>query len=184
MELSQEEIYVRQQLEELYPQLLINAKKTCGAAFDKHGLDLLSVAIEFFLTKPIEVQVKAFRERKAENFITFIMGTQLKSSTTRFYQLYRRHHESQRELYDNYDYGYEYVSYNDAFEDEPSELMECIHCEVEKLDPYLRMLVKEKIMGDKKYTEIEDLYHINYGALKRDKEKVLNQIREKCKNYL
>jgi len=182
--LTEEEIFVRKEIEKIYPQLLINAKKTCGAAFDKHGLDLIALCVEFFLTKPLKDQLNTIANKKLENFITFMMAMQLKSGSSKFYYQYRKHHESQRELYPNYDYGQKYIAYNTAFNDEESEIVTCIKCEINKLDPYTKMLVNEKVIEGKTYTEISNTYNIQYNTLKRDTTKVIKQIQLTCKNLL
>jgi hypothetical protein len=185
MELSKDEVFVRKQLEEIYPQLIINSEKTCGYHFDKYGLDLLSVCITFFLEKPIEVQLKTIRDGKLENFITFMMAVQMKSGSSHFYHKYRKHHTKQRELFLDYDYGDSYKVVNNAFnEPEHKKFLECVLCEVEKLDPYLKMIVKERVMNGRKYTELVDKYYINYPALKKDQEQVLKKLKEKCKHLI
>ena len=181
-ELTKEEKFVRDELSKIYPQLVINARKTCGYAFDKHGLDLIAVCVEFFLNKPLEAQLKTIENNKLENFITFMMGMQLKSGSSKFYTQYRRHHESQRELYFNFDYGDKYLATNDAFEEEEDEVVTCIKCEIEKLDPYMKMLVKEKVLEGKTYTYISETYNINYSSLKTDTNKAIKIIREKCQD--
>ena len=183
-ELSQDEKMIRKEIEKIYPQLLINARKTCGYAFDKHGLDLIAVCVEFFLSKPLEDQLKTIKNNKLENFITFMMAMQLKSGSSKFYKYYRKHHESQRELYFNFDYGDKYIQYNDAFQDEESEIITCIQCEIDKLDPYFKMLVQEKLIGEQTYTHISKKYDINYNALKKDTNKAIKTIQEKCKHLL
>lgn len=183
-ELSQDEKMIRKEIEKIYPQLLINARKTCGYAFDKHGLDLIAVCVEFFLNKPLEDQLKTIKNNKLENFITFMMAMQLKSGTSKFYKYYRKHHESQRELYFNFDYGSKYIETNTAFEDEESEVINCIQCEIDKLDPYFKMLVQEKLIGEKTYTYISEKYEINYSSLKKDTNKAIKKIQEQCKHLL
>ena len=185
MELSKDEIFVRKQLEEIYPQLIINAEKTCGYLYPKHGLDLLSVCITYFLEKSLEVQLKTIRDGKLENFITFMMGVQMKSGSSHFWHKYRKHHTKQREFFIDYDYGDMYRVTNNAFkEPEHKQFLECLLCEIEKLDPYLKMIIKEKVMNGRKYTEIVDQYNINYPALKKDQEEVLNQLKETCKHLI
>ena len=183
--LSKDEQFVRRELTKIYPQLIINARKTCGQAYDKHGHDLLALAIEFFLLKPLEDQLLTIKNGKMENFITFIMATQLKSGTSKFYTTYRRHHEKQRELYDNYDYSKyetEMVSYNDAFEDEESELMACIRASMKELNIYHQMLIEEKILNNKTYKHISKTYNINYASLKKDTVEALDQIKQLCQH--
>ena len=182
-ELTEEEKFIREEVRLIYPQLLINAKKTCGAAFDKHGLDLIAVCVEFFLSKPLQDQLDTIANNKLENFITFMMAMQLKSGSSRFYRDYRKHHEKQRELYSNFDYGWKYVEYNDAFKDEESEVVTCIKCEIEELDPYMKMLVKEKLIENKTYVEISERYDINYNSLKKDTGRAIKKIKEKCQSF-
>ena len=180
--LTKEEEFVRDEISKIYPQLVINSRKTCGYAFDKHGLDLIAVCVEFFLSKPLEAQLKTIENGKLENFITFMMAMQLKSGSSRFYYQYRKHHESQRELYFNFDYGSNYIETNAAFEDEEDEVVTCIKCEIEKLDPYMKMLVRERVIENKTYTYISETYNINYSSLKTDTNKAIKIIREKCQD--
>lgn len=180
--MTKEEIQIRKALTKVYPQLLINAKKVCSYSFDKYGLDLIAVCVEFFLRKPLEAQLKTIEDNKLENFITFMMAIQLKSSTSKFYKEYRQHHIKQRELYDiSYEkYGFESVT-NDAFEDEPNRLIECIQKQITKLDPYSQMLIRERVILESSYTDISKRYNINYPSLKRDTDKALTEIKELCK---
>lgn len=184
MILNEEEKLIRKELGRIYPQLILNAKKTCGYAFAKHGLDGLAVAIEFFLSKPLEDQVRTFKEGKMENFITFILAVQVKSGTSKFYTQYRKHHENQREIFPDYNYGDKFQILNDAFIDEENEVVACIKCEISKLDPYLKMLVNERALEGKTYTSISETYDINYNTLKKDTQKAILKIKNKCKPLL
>mgnify|MGYP003632468107 CR=1 FL=1 len=182
--MTKEEIFIRKALTKVYPQLVINAKKVCSYSFDKYGYDLIAVCVEFFLRKPIEAQLTTIENNKLENFITFMMAIQLKSSSSKFYREYRQHHLKQRELYDiSYEkYGFSSVT-NDAFEDEPNELIECIKAQMETLDPYSKMLINERVILESSYTDISKKYNINYASLKRDTDKALTEIRELCQQY-
>lgn len=181
-ELTEEEVWVREELAKLYPQLVINCQKTLGAAYNKHGGDLLAVCVEFFLNKPIATQVRAFKEGKAENFITFMMGMQSKSGSSKFYNEYRRFNEGIRDLYDNYDYDYllEVSKGPEPFEDEVSELMQCINQQMDDLNPYEKMLIQERVIKGSRFVEIADTYDINYTSLSSELKKVLKKIKNKC----
>jgi len=183
--MTKEEIFIRKALTEVYPQLLINAKKVCSYSFDKYGLDLVAVACEFFLLKSEEAQLKTIEDGKLENFITYIMSVQLKSSTSKFYKEYRQHHIKQRELYDiSYEkYGFDPV-HNEAFEDEPNRLIECIKAQMKTLDPYSSMLINERVILESNYTDISKKYSINYASLKRDTEAALTQLKKLCKHFI
>lgn len=176
-ELTQEEVYVREQLTKLYPQLLINCQKTLGAAYDKYGGDLIAVAVEFFLNKPIEVQVKAFKEGRAENFITFIMAMQSKSSTSKWYHEYRKFHEKQREYFTE-----SYLYSSEDKEDEDDDRMLCIKQAIKQLNPYEKMLVECKVLKGMKFTEIEEYYDIPYSSLASELKKTLNKIKKQCQH--
>lgn len=184
MELTDKELRVRKELTKLYPQLLINAQKTCGAAFDKHGLDLIAVAVEFFLKKPIDVQIEAIENNKMENFITFIMASQLKSGTSHFFTHYRKFHEKQREFYPEFDYGSKYTAYNTPFKEEDNLPLECLKHHISELDPYNKMLAEEHFMKGENITKISKKYNINYGHIKRDKDLLVKKLKRKCQHLL
>ena len=187
MKLSKEEEYVREQLAKLYPQLIINAKKTAGAMFDKHGLDLIAVAIEFFLNKPIEKQLEAFEKGKAENFITFIMSMQLKSGSSKFYSEYRKHHEKQREFYSNYNYSKysdDHIVHLEVFTDEPDLHIECLKCEVEKLNAFESMIFQRMLTNKETATALSKEYKIPYHNFKIAAEDIKTKIKRKCKHFL
>ena len=183
MELTKDEKFVRKELDKLYPQLEINARKTAGAAFPKYGYDLIAVAIEFFLKKPIEKQLEAFETGKAENFITFIMSMQLKSGSSFFYTHYRRFHEKQREFFPNYRYPNKDFDTTLGYpEEDPS--VTCIKKMVEDLDPYERMLFNEVIIEKKTLKEIKEKYNINFHHLSRDVKAIKQRIKTKCQKFL
>lgn len=184
MKLTEEDKIVRKELEDIYPQLLINAEKVCGAAFNKHGMDLLAVGIEQYLKKPIEYQLKVISDGKLEHFITHIMNFQLKHATTHFYHHYRKHHEKQRELFPNYDYGTNFQI--DGWEENhkgDDDAMLCVKHHMKKLDPYRKMLVDEYVINGLKFNHISKKYNIGYHNLKKDLNKVLKEIKALC-NYL
>lgn len=184
MELTEEEKLVRKELEKIYPQLEINARKTCGAAFNKHGYDLLAVAIEFFLKKPIEVQIDAVENNKMENFITFIMGMQLKSGSSYFYTHYRKHHEKQREFFDNYKYDESQIVFDTPFQDEEKLVSSCVKKQISLLPPYEKMLVKQLVELENTYTYVSKKFNIPYPYLKRDLKKLLKNLNKKCKHLV
>lgn len=178
-ELTQEEIYVREELTKLWPQLQINERKVLGAAYDLYGGDLLAVAIEYFLEKPIEVQVDAFENKSAENFITYIMNLQAKSSSTKFYGHYKKHTINMREYYPD-SYLYDQQKEEDTSDD---DLMLCIKEAVKKLNPFERMLVEKRIIEGLGYDEIREQYDIPYSALSNEITKVKKKLKKLCQHY-
>ena len=169
---------VDQHLTEIYGQLQINCKKTLGAAYDKHGGDLLGLALTFFLEKPLDVQYQSVIDGKCENFITFIMGFQSKSGTSKWFSQYRRFHESQREYYtDHYQYD---VEKEDKYEDD--DMMLCIKESIKTLTPYEKMLIEAKVIKGMRFTEISETYEIPYSSLASELKKTLNKLKKKCQH--
>lgn len=181
-ELTKEEIRVREELTKVFPQLKINCKKVCGQGFDKWGDDLLQLSIEMFLEKPIEDQIETVDKGKLENFITYIMNFQLKrGKTTRFWHTHRKFVGNTRELFVG-TYDYNYNGMKEPFEDELSDLQECINKQMSKLDPFEKMLLTEKIQWGSKYTEIAKKYDIPYNQLQHGLKKTLKKIKEICQH--
>ena len=185
MELTQDEIKVRKALTDIYPQLIINCEKVCGAGYNQWGDDLLTLAIEFFLEKDTDYQLKVIGDGKIEHYITKIMNVQLKLGTTKFYHKYRKFSEKQRELYPNYNYGSAYITNSEPFADEMSDCATCIQKEIDKLDPYLKMLAEERLINGRKFIDISRKYNnISYTSLKKDSEALQAKIKRKCQKYL
>jgi DNA-directed RNA polymerase specialized sigma subunit len=178
-ELTKEEVWIRQELTKLYPQLQINERKVLGAGYQLYGGDLLAVAIEFFLNKPIDNQVEAFNQGTAENYITWIMNIQAKSTTTKFYAEYKRHTIRMREYYpDNYLYDQQKVEDNSD-----DDLMVCLKQAIKQLDPYEKMLVEERIINGAGYDEIVEKYDIPYSSLSNELTKLKKKLKTLCKHY-
>lgn len=181
--LSEDEVYVRKELAKIYPQLQVNIRKVCGMGYDKWGPDLLSLAIEMFLEKKVETQLKTIADGKLENFITYIANFQLKiGKTSRFYHRFRKHSNSHREYFANYDYNID-PEFPTPFEDEKSMLDICIEKETKNLMPYEKMLIQKRVQQNWKFTELEELYNIPASTMARDVKRILKEIKNKCKKY-
>ncbi len=180
--LTKEEIRVREELTKVFPQLQINARKVCGQGYSKWGDDLLQLSVEMFLEKPIEVQITTIDKGKLENLITYIMNFQLKrGKTTRFWHTHRKFIGSTRELFVG-SYDYDYGKMETAFDEEISELQDCINKQMSKLDPFEKMLLTEKIQWGSMYTEIAEKYNIPYAQLQQGLKKTLKKIKETCQH--
>ncbi len=180
--LTKEEIRVREELTKVFPQLQINARKVCGQGFDKWGDDLLQLCVEIYLEKPLDYQIKVIDDNKLENFITYTMNFQLKrGKTTRFWHTHRKFVGNTRELFVG-SYDYKHDDFERPFEDEISDLQNCINKQMSKLDPFEKMLLTEKIQWGSKYTEIAEKYNIPYGQLQAGLKKTLKKIKETCQH--
>lgn len=178
-ELTEEEVWVRAELTKLYPQLQINERKVLGAGYNRFSGDLLGLCIEFFLNKPIENQVQAFKEGTAENYITYMMNLQAKSSTTKFFHEYRKFTYKIREYYpDSYLYDDD-----KPVDDTDDDLMVCLKKAISQLDPFEKMLVEERIIKGVGYEDIRDKYDIPYSALSNELTKVKKKLKKICSMY-
>tara|TARA_R110001606_G_C15390097_1_gene651450 strand:- start:1107 stop:1673 length:567 start_codon:yes stop_codon:yes gene_type:complete len=173
---------VRKELEKVYPQLLINVRKVTGAGYKRWGEDLLPMAIEMYLEKPIEYQIKVIDDGKLENFITYIMSFQLRLGTTRFWHHYRKFNESIRDFLPNYDYGTKYMVEGNPFDGEEDICTTCINSEIEKLNVYEKMLIKEHVLEGKNFSKISKQFNITYTTLKKDCKEVLERLNQLCKH--
>jgi hypothetical protein len=175
---KEKKAYVNKHLTDIYPQLVENMQKTCGAGYEKWGDDLLPTAIEFFLNKPLDVQYESCVSGKCENFITFIAAFQLKSSTTKFWHVWRKHKNSHRELIPD-SYMYDETKYKDDSDD---DFMLCIKQQMKDLDPFEKMLVEERVIKGMRFVDLEERYDIPYSALAKELKKVLKKIKERCQH--
>lgn len=174
--------FVDSHISKIFPQLQINAQKVCGYNSDKWADDLLQLSLEFFLNKDLDIQYESCKENKCENFCTYIMAFQLKSSTSRFFHQHRKFLGQTRELFvGSYKYDNE-LNYPEPFEDEISDLHRCIQLQMDKLDPFEKMLIKEKVEWGSSYVDISKKYNIPYGSLQGGLKRTLKKIKEQCKH--
>lgn len=179
---SQKREIVTDELGRIHPQLVINCQKTCGAGYMKWGEDLLAMCIEMFLEKDTDYIWKVYQDGKLENFVTFMMSFQLKSSSSRFYHRYRKESERSRELFPNYELNQDRVAHNTAFEDEPSLMYQCMKQVIDKLNPYEKMIVNEIMIEGNKFNKTSQKYNINYYSLKKDYERLQLKIKQACRH--
>lgn len=182
MKLTEDEKFVRDEVAKIYNQLVINCMKTCGDGYERWGHDLLPMTIEMFLSKDVKTQLKVIADNKLENYITYMMGLQLKSSSSRFWHHYRKDTNKYRELFPNYNYRNHDPEYAKPFEDEEDEITTCIKKAVENLNPYERMIVNEVIIEGETYKKVSETYDIPYYALKRDAEVIKLKLKQLCKH--
>lgn len=177
---SQKRQIVTDEIGKIHHQLVINSRKTCGAGTDKWAGDLLAMCIEMFLEKTTDYIWKVYQDKKLENFITFMMGFQLKSGSSRFYHRYRKAIEKSRDLLPNFELRQDRVAQNTAFEDEPSELYSCMKKVIDGLNPYEKMIVNEIMVDGTKFNKTSKKYDINYYQLRKDYELIQIKIKNKC----
>ena len=183
MNLSKEEQFVRDELAKIYDQLVINCQKTCGDGYERWGHDLLPMTIEMFLEKKVEQQLKVIADGKLENFITFMMGRQLKSTSSRFWHHYRKDSNSYREYLPGFKYNID-PEFPKPFEDEDLPVVDCIKYLVEKFDPFEKMVYNEHIIEKKKYVELSEKYDIPYYTFKVTSDMIKQKLKKECQHLL
>jgi len=169
---------IEKAMAELYPQLQINCKKLCGKGFDQWGTDLLPHTVDQFLSMDLDRQYEIMFEDKPEHYITRAMAMQLKSSTSTFYNRYRKPMMANRELLPDY----EYKDYNTTL-DTPvdTEIKECFAYHVENtLDYYDKYLIISHYYTGMTVTEMAKNTGIQPGRLTRDMKKVLTKLKKLC----
>jgi len=170
--------FIDKHLTEIYPQLKINMQKICGGGYSQWGDDLFSIAMEYFLKKPLDVQYQSCLDNKAENFVTYIANFQLKSGYSKFWHTHRRFSTSTREYFiDHHQYD---VEKEDFWQDD--DRMVCIKKAIEDLDPYRKMLIENRVFKGMKFQDIVDIYDIPYSSLTLTLKQTLKEIKEKCKH--
>ena len=178
--MTKQEKFVRDEITKVYPQLIINMKKTCGYNTPRWADDLLALSVLFFLEKPLETQLKVIEDGKLENYITFIASLQVRSGTSKFFNDYRRFTASIREFLPNYAYEYDKVEFPKPFEDEEDIVVTCIKHHMQDLNPYEKMLIQQRVIEGKTFKEIQHTFDIPYTNLKKETEIVLKKLKKLC----
>lgn len=177
-ELTKDEIFVRKELEKIYPQLEINCRKVCGDNYWRWGEDLLPVAITFFLEKPVQAQLKTIENGKLENFITWIMNMQLKSSSSYYYSRYRKPRLQMREMFEgdlDYMYGTESV---------PEVAIQCILSELKNIPEQYQEIILSMVYDKKPENKILKELGVTSTVFRKEIEIYIEQIKIKCQHCL
>ena len=174
---SQKKEYIDKHITKIFPQLQINMQKTCGAGTSHWADDLLSIALEYFLKKPIDIQYDSCKNNKAENFITYIANFQLKSSYSKFWHTHRKFSTRTREYFTD---GYLYDSTKESYEDD--DRMLCIKQAISKLNPFEKMLIEERVIKGMKFKELAERYDIPYSSLTYTLKNTIKDLKAKCKH--
>ena len=164
-----------------YHQLVINSVKTCGSdqTFQE---DLLAYTVEYFLSMPIERQVKIYNDESIEEYVTRLMGISLKSSTSPFYSKYRKFLISTREITDWTPFGIE-----EEYQEETSDCKAC-DCIKQKIqdhsDWYEKKLLEMAILLEMKPGSIADELGLDSKSVTSNISVAKKKIAKLCKHLL
>lgn len=178
------ETLIREEISKIYPQLVINCEKTCGAGTEKWAGDLLPMTIDMFLEKKISKQLKVISDGKLENMLTFMMARQLKSSSSRFYHQYRKYTDRSREWLPNYAYEVKNDYFKGPFADEPNQAVECIKYLRSELDPFEKMVFDRAVVNNEKYAHLSREFDIPYYTFKATKKVLIEKMKKQCSKFL
>lgn len=181
--LTEEEKRVRKELTKIYPQLLINEEKVLGMGHSKFKGDLLATAVEMFLNKKIEDQIRTIENNKLENFITFIMNLQAKSNTTKFYKIHRGFTTRMRTFSADFGYDGKHTTYQANIEEDTQTKAQyrCLKREINNLDPFQKMVIEEAIIKEIPISKLTIKYRITYNAIKEAMNIAKSILTDKCK---
>jgi hypothetical protein len=152
--------------------------------------DLLPFVISEFLTKkPLEYQYKvAILDNKLVNWIGRSMALNLKSTSSPFWNHYRKSGYNSRGVYlVEYD---EFSAYEwDEVVDPDQDLkdvspVECMHIAIEELDFYHKALITDYYILNLNYKQIREKYGITLSSIRKDIQVGVKLIQEKCKHFV
>jgi hypothetical protein len=170
------EKWFRDHFSSLQREIQYNICKTSGPMKD-YSDDLTQIAVMQFLNKPLEVQKQMLQDSKVENYILVTAGMHIRSSTSPFYNIVRKHKMQSRSgaLPD--------VSNEDDLEWlEDQEWYQCYKREMEKMNFYFRQLLIDKYEQGLSYDDLHKKYNITKTSLNKDVHAALQFLRCRCSN--
>jgi hypothetical protein len=157
-----------------YQWLLDNVKKNIAkGGMSEYASDLLSTAIEWFLTRPIEQQYQMYQDGLINNYLWRICSIQLKSQTSPFYNNFRKFKMSARSgVLPEIEVGDVSI--------EGSELYECFQQTHSTLNFYQQKLIEENYYNGLSYSEISKKYGFSLASLQKEFKIIYKVFRDKC----
>lgn len=172
---------VRKHLEDIYPQLRENELKTCSASSPYLGEILPFIILEFF-KKPLETRLQVCGEQKLENYITRMMGLQLKSSHSPFYHAIRKYSFKANYNHDVSNDQSMIFEADDEYEDK-SIYLKSLEQAIEELDLnfYERDMLEKIGMKKWKKTTYAEHYGMDVAEVRRHYMKMFKAVQKKAK---
>ena len=179
------ETIVNRELASIQDQLFVNARKVCSYNYDKWGPDLVSHTVLYFLNQPIQkkyaiVTSKSVKVTALERYLTSAMSLAVRSSTSPFYSKHRKHIESHRVLFDEYDYSSK-IGYAVAADDEGdtwTNMRAQLPLLIEGLHFYDKYLIQKHYMEQMTIGELSKLTRITPQRLSQDIKEALVELKE------
>lgn len=164
-----------------YEQLRINSIKTCGSD-QTFQSDLLGYSVEYFLTLPIEKQVKVYSDNSIEEYVTRLMGISLKSSTSPFYSKYRKFLMNAREMTEWTPFRPEVEYVEETVE---CKACKCIEEAISKhSDWYEKRLLEMSVLEEMKPSAIAQELNLDSKSVTSNISVAKKKIAKQCKHLL
>lgn len=160
-----------------YDQLWINVHKVCGysqVALDKWGDDMIPYAYETFRKMDLDKQYEIITEGNPENYITRGMALSIKSSTSMFYNTYRKFSRKSDEM----NLLYHDKQWESKWE-QKAKNEEVLHKAFDELDFYDKYLIQAYYFEEKKAKEIAEKTGISASTVSHDIKKALKRLKIK-----
>jgi hypothetical protein len=172
-----------------YPKMYADSLRITGFGHKKFQ-DLLPFVISEFLTKKdINYQYKVCCiDKKLLNYIGRSMSLNLKSSTSTYWNKYRKEGYNSRGSY-----LVEYDEFNTYEWDEvvdPDRRVEdmnpgeCLHAAIDKLDFYFKPLIMDYYLHNLTLKDMNEKYGIPLNSLRKDIKKGVKLIQKHCSNWV
>jgi len=179
------ETVVNRELTLIQDQLFVNARKVCSYNYEKWGADLVSHTVLYFLNQPIQKKYVIVTSPSAkvpalERYLTSAMSLAVRSSTSPFYIKHRKHIESHRVLFDDYDYSSR-IGYAEAADDEGdiwSNMKDELPLLIEGLHFYSKYLIQKHYMEQMTVGELSKITNITPQRLSQDIKEALVELKE------
>ena len=181
--------YINKEITRCYPKMLADSLRITSY---NHKIfeDLLPFVISEFLTKKdIDYQYKvAVIDKKLANYIGRSMSLNLRSSTSTFWNKYRKEGYNSRGTY-----IVEYDEFKDYQWDEivdPERQVEdmspgeCLYAAIDNLDFYYKALITEYYIHDLTLVEINQKYKIPISSVRKDLKQGVKLIQKHCSHWV
>jgi len=152
--------------------------------------DLFPCVLSEFLTKkPIDYQYKVCCvDKKLANYIGRSMSLNLRSSTSTYWNKYRKEAYNSRGTYiveiDEFGkHPLDFIPEPDKRVEDMSP-RECLYAAIDNLDFYFKTLISEYYINDLTLTEINEKYKIPINAIRKDLKQGVKLIQQHCSGWV
>lgn len=186
---NEKRVAVNHEVTRCWNKMLADAKRITSYNSDIFE-DLLPHVISEFLTKkPIDYQYKVCCiDKKLNNYIGRSMSLNLRSSSSTFWNKYRKEAYNSRGVYIvEYDefgtYDLDYIHDPDR---KPEDMSpgECMFAAIDNLNFYFKALITDYYLYDMTLIQMNEKYGITLTSLRKDIKKGIKQIQKHCSHFV